>query len=161
MWSCGSQCCQRNINIQHQQLLHCKYRHKPNSLFSKSSDKGHSSIIIFTNTLLVRSKISKGELHKGEPIQCSAATQTISIHCSTMPAVKRLAVCTTRCGSQEINITFTSTMQIRLNPSLAFETQRRRRQKSKTGGASGPKIGHVNVSAKINLRTTVSNIAKH
>ena len=38
-------------------------------------------------------------------------------------------------------------MRIRQNHS-GFETQRRRHQKSKNRGASGPKIGHVNVSDK-------------
>ena len=68
-----------------------------------------------------------------------------------MLSVKRSAMCSTRGGSQEMYITFAYTMRIRQNHS-GFETQRRHHQKSKTGVPVAPKIGHVNVSDKKNLK---------
>ena len=61
--------------------------------------------------------------------------------------VKRLATCSTRGGSQEMYITFSSAMWIRQNPLWLWNPEETSLD-IQNRGTSGLKIGHVNVSDK-------------
>ena len=65
-----------------------------------------------------------------------------------MLSAKRLAMCSTRDGSQEMYITFAVAMQIRQN-TLWLWNPEETSPEIQNRGTSGSKIGHVNVSDKI------------
>ena len=75
--------------------------------------------------------------------------------CPTMLTINKLAMYSTRSGSQGMYITFTSTTWIRQNPLWFWDTEEKS-PKNQNRGTSAPKIGHVNVSAKKTFKKVTS-----
>ena len=71
---------------------------------------------------------------------------------SIMLTIKRLTMCSTRGGSRGMYIMFTCTMQIG-QPTLW--NPKEKSPEIQNRGTSGPKIGHVNLSAKNILKNNV------